>query len=150
MRRGLAPKQTAPNPQSNRARVPVLGVLVFLPLCFGEASERRPLYRESAKTAGRSLPGVPYCLSSALGGRTQALIPGTSEFDVRAPTPRSRQVGLAFGLHQIEKAIPQPLNLAPQRGRVQRLVAGLQLLALLRLQHPRGQHSLVRRFGLPV
>lgn len=50
---GLAPKQMAPNPQSNRAnRCPFWGFWFCGQIWFGEASEQRFSDRSSATTAG--------------------------------------------------------------------------------------------------
>lgn len=68
---------------------------------------------ENAKTAGRSLPGAPHGLSSAVDRGAAPLIPRPRELDVRPPLPHPRQVGLALGLDQIEQSIPQALDLAP-------------------------------------
>ena len=71
---GLAPKQTAPSPQSNRAiRCPFWGFWFCGQICFGEAPEQRSSDILSAKIAGPLLPGAPFAFGRGIGAQLRAL-----------------------------------------------------------------------------
>src|SRR5664280_1359463 len=71
---GLAPKQTAPSPQSNRAlRCPFWGFGFCGQICFGEAPEQRSSDILSAKIAGPLLPGAPFAFGRCAAAQLRAL-----------------------------------------------------------------------------
>ena len=113
---GMAPKQAAPNPQSNRARCARSGGVWFLiTICFGESPSSGLRIKKSAKTA------AAFPRRSLLTGCSVPRLPRPgrgADRHRRHPLAPWRLSGL-LGFHQLKQAPPQLLEIPPQLRYVQ-------------------------------